>query len=342
MIESVVIKNLGINELVEWRGLGKINVLIGKNGSGKTSVLKMIYSMLKSLEANKKGNEQRPIETILAEKLYWTFQTDKLGDLVCKFNKGPLYAEITEDNNQMQFEFGSDTNTKIGRLSTNYEKSRENTTIFIPAKEVLSLFSVILKSREQDNVFGFDDTYLDLVRALRIPTQMGKNYSAFADGRKALQNMIDGSIMYDDKMDKWYFKRGRNKFSIGVTSEGVKKISIFNQLLANRYLTPHSTIIIDEPESSLHPRAVSEFMDILFSLASCGMQIFIATHSYFVIKKLCLLAQKNDTHIPVLSLSDSNEAKYDDMINGMPYNSIIEESVRIYKEEMDFTFGVEK
>ena len=36
--------------------------------------------------------------------------------------------------------------------------------------------------------------------------------------------MIDGSIIFDDKKDKWYFKRGRNKFSIGVTSEGVKNI----------------------------------------------------------------------------------------------------------------------
>ena len=48
----------------------------------------------------------------------------------------------------MHFEFGSDTNTKIGTLSTSYEKSRGNTTIFIPSKDMLSLFHVILKSCE--------------------------------------------------------------------------------------------------------------------------------------------------------------------------------------------------
>ena len=342
MIDSITIKNLGVNKNIEWTNLGNINVLIGKNGSGKTSILKMLYSMLKSLEQNKKGNEQRSLDTILAEKLYWTFQVDKLGDLVCKNSKESLQVEVSEEDKRLQFEFGVDTTSKINKLTTNFEKSRNKTTVFVPAKEVLSLFHVILKSREQDNVFGFDDTYLDLVRALRMPAQAGAEYSPFAEGRKALQEMIEGTIQYDDIAYRWYFKRGRNKFAIGVTSEGVKKIAIFNQLMANNYLTPKSTIIIDEPESSLHPKAISAFMEIIFALANCGIQIFMATHSYFVIKKLCLLAQKNAVHIPVLSLSDTDEARCDDMIEGMPENSIIAESVRIYKEEMDFTFGAEE
>lgn len=47
-----------------------------------------------------------------------------------------------------------------------YKRGDDITSIFIPAKEVLSLFSVILKSREIDKSFGFDDTYYDLAKAL--------------------------------------------------------------------------------------------------------------------------------------------------------------------------------
>ena len=56
---------------------------------------------------------------------------------------------------------------------------KEGNSVFIPAKEVLSLFSVILKSREIDKSFGFDDTYYDLVKALRIAPSKGKNYKVF-------------------------------------------------------------------------------------------------------------------------------------------------------------------
>ena len=63
-----------------------------------------------------------------------------------------------------------------------------------PAKEVLSLFNIILKSRELDKAFGFDDTYYDLVKALRIAPQRGKNYTTFAKLRESLKNIIDGRV----------------------------------------------------------------------------------------------------------------------------------------------------
>jgi len=54
-------------------------------------------------------------------------------------------------------------------------------------------------------------------------------------------------------------------------------------------LTPESILFIDEPEAALHPEAVIKFLDMLALLADQGMQIFMATHSYFVLKKLQIL-----------------------------------------------------
>jgi len=61
--------------------------------------------------------------------------------------------------------------------------------VFLPAKEVLSLQPVILKSCEQDKSFGFGDTYLDLdlARALRNSPQRGRKYMEFAQSRKDLK-----------------------------------------------------------------------------------------------------------------------------------------------------------
>jgi hypothetical protein len=122
----------------------------------------------------------------------------------------------------------------------------------------LSLQQIILKSREQDNVFGFDDTYLDLARALRQQTTKGKNYAEFAASRSRLEKLLGGVVEYDQASGRWQFVTGRQRFPIGVTAEGIKKIAILDTLLGNRYLDPSSIVIIDEPESALHPTAISE------------------------------------------------------------------------------------
>ena len=78
---------------------------------------------------------------------------------------------------------------------------------------------------------------------------------------------------------------------------------------------------------------------MIYELAQSGMQFFIATHSYFAIKELYLLAQEHHMSIPVLSLSDTGTPAYDDLRKGMPDNSIIDESVRLYEREVDLTLG---
>ena len=274
---------------------------------------------MRALEQYRRGNAQQSLSDILQEKLHWTFQTDRLGDLVNKTGNAKLSFAMTVDNNKsISYEFGRDTVKKIVKAGTTFEKNRDSNTVFIPAKEVLSLQDVILKSREQDMMYGFDDTYLDLVKSLQLPRQRGNNYQHFADGRKILKDILGGTVDYDEKKHQWYYKKGNTLYSINTTAEGIKKIAIFNQLLANRYLTPKSIVFLDEIESSLQPKAVVEFLRILYELSKSGMQFFIATHSYFAIKELYLLAQKNHIHIPVLSLEENNTPSYDDLLAGMP------------------------
>ena len=339
MLNKIAMEHYGVHEKIDWTSLGRINLLLGSNGSGKTFLLKAIYAALKTLELYRRGNDNRTLGEVLSDKLYWTFQTERLGDLVQKNAEGVLSFLISEDDNSFSYEFGRDTIKKINKLHSDFLSPREETSIFVPAKEVLSLFQIILKSREQDRMFGFDDTYLDLVKALQIPAQRGRNYASFAKGKESLQGLLGGKVEYDKNSNKWYFKRGNTVFAIGTTSEGIKKLAIFNTLLSNHYLSSNSVIFIDEIESALHPSAISSFLDIIHELSKIGIQFFIATHSYFVIKKLALLAKQENESIPVLSLSTGAEPRYDNMRFGMPDNSIIDESVRLYEAEVDFSLG---
>jgi AAA15 family ATPase/GTPase len=336
MINRIKLNNFGPMDQLDWQKLGKINLIIGNNSSGKTFLLKAMYSAMRTLEEYKRGDDQRKASEILAEKLYWTFQPEKIGDLVSKQADSPLFLELTLDDKTFDYSFGKDTIKSISSVE-NHIGSRTSNSIFLPAKEVLSLHNIILKSREQDKVFGFDDTYLDLARALRLPTTRGNNYPEFAQSRQQLDDMFGGKVDYDESSGRWQFKKGKQKFPIGVTAEGIKKIALLDTLLGNRYLDKNSVVFIDELESALHPTAISKFIDILAILASCGIQFFIASHSYFVIKKLFLIAQEQKLSIPTLS-KDSDTWQQSNLLDEMPDNAIIEESIRLYKEEVGLAF----
>lgn len=337
MINDITLKNFGPLDDIKWEKLGQLNLIIGKNGSGKTSLLKAMYSTMRTAESYRRGDANETASEILVKKLRWTFQTDKIGDLVKKGAEGNLQYEMNFDHNRFLYTFGKDTVKQIGYVE-NQLPIRDSNSIFLPAKEVLSLLEIILKSREEDRVFGFDDTYLDLARALRQSATRGKNYDVFSKSRKKLENILGGKIEDKDGSGNWYFKEGKYRYPLGVTAEGVKKIAILDTLLSNRFLDTKSIIFIDEIESALHPSAISEFLDIISTLSEGGIQFFISTHSYFVVKELFLIAQAKKTSIPVLS-ADNGAWLQSNLKDEMPQNSIIEESIRLYEREVALSFS---
>ena len=342
MLNQIELTSFGPLARVKWDNLGPINLIIGGNGAGKTFLMKACYCAMRTLEAYKRGDDRRTAAEILAEKLRWTFEPDKIGDLVSKGKdvEGSLVSRIRLDEKDFRYSFGKDTTKQIQSLE-NHVPPRASNSIFLPAKEVLSLHRVILRSRDQDQLFGFDDTYLDLARALGEAPTRGKNHKAFAMARQTLEDMLGGKVDQDKETGRWHFrqKQGNQRFSIGVTSEGIKKIAILDRLLGNRYLDQSSIVFIDEPEAALHPSAISRFMDIIAVLADFGIQFFLASHSYFIVNKLYLIAQKQQMSIPVALGNKKNEWTYTDLRQGMPDNSIINESIDLYKQEVELTLG---
>ena len=330
-------ENFGILPAFDFYHISGINLIIGENGTGKTIFLKALYSAARAMEEYKRGDDIRPMGDILSEKLRWTSQVEKLGDLVTRGTSESLSFQMTLDEQSIVYQFSPSAERKVGTV-TAPEAGRSANSIFIPAKEVLSLFSVILESREINKSFGFDDTYYDLVKALRIAPKRGRNFDAFAKSRKSLKDVISGKVDFDEKSGKWYYRDKNNyRFAIGATSEGIKKISILDRLLANGYLNDQSVIFIDEIESALHPSAICRFLDMIYEIADkMGVQVFIATHSYFVIKKLALLAMRKKEFITCISLKKDGEKPYvSDLHDGMPDNSIIDTSIQLYEQEIE-------
>ena len=94
------------------------------------------------------------------------FKPRRIGDLVSKGAASQFVFRLQLMERNFATASGR-TLRKVISSVENHVPPRASNSIFLPAKEVLSLLNIILKSRETDKVFGFDDTYLDLARALR-------------------------------------------------------------------------------------------------------------------------------------------------------------------------------
>jgi len=337
MIKSVVIQNFGPLTNIKWKDLGKINVIFGENCSGKTFLMKSLYTAVKSLESYKRGNDNRCLGEILANNLYWTFQVPKLGNIVTKSQPSPLYFEISIENKCFNYVFGKDTTKKILSLE-NYIDPQKSNSIFLPAKEVLSIYQNIIGDYERYRTFGFDSTYIDLVKALNAPEiKEEKIHPVIKKVITKFEKMIGGKIEFNNNSQMWEYKVKNIKYPISVTAESVKKLGIFNMLLKNGYLNHQSTVFIDEPEVALYPPILSLFLEIISDLAKLGMQFFIVTHSYFVIKKFYLIAQQKKLNIPIAFYED-NKWAYNDLKNEIPNNSIVNEYIKLHIEELGLTF----
>ena len=336
MISEFSLSHFGPNRKAEGKGLGNINLVMGDNSCGKTFLLKALYTMIRSHEEHGRGDDKRDFGEILSDKLYWTFQAGDIGGIVTKGKGNKLNASLTlKDNSSLFFDFGQETRRKVIPAHNNLT-AREANSIFLPPKEVLSLMPVIQKSTFLDRSFGFDATYSDLILALQQPLQKGRNRDAFAQSRQTLEAMFEGKVSYDSSKQQWLYKQGNSSFSINVTAEGVKKIAILDTLLGNRYLSPDSIVFIDELESALHPTAIVHLLDIIARLAKEGIQFFIATHSYYVIKKLFLIATQDKEPIPTFMGNGKGSWKQTCLLkDGLPDNEIINASIRLFEQEFE-------
>lgn len=75
-----------------------------------------------------------------------------------------------------------------------WEKTfKENSSIFIPAKEILSHSYKLAASISVDNV-RFDDTYIDIINSAKIDITMGKNPDSRAAMLRRIEKMTNGGV----------------------------------------------------------------------------------------------------------------------------------------------------
>ncbi|MDI9881864.1 AAA family ATPase [Flectobacillus longus] len=352
MIDSITIKNFMVHSELTLRDIPSINLIIGKNDTGKTGILKLLYGTVKALEIYSIKAKQSDVifKKELSDKLLDTFMPRKngLGDLVLKGSKEKLDVNITIAGNNgkyrqpIYFSFGERTEKSISTCIDHVVPLPNNTinALFIPAKEVLTAFNDIRNIRELQFGVGFDDTYLDLIKALNIPTTKGRVANELSQVNQTLEDLFEGKIEQTGLNEQpFIFKKGNQQFAMQQTAEGIKKIGILTTLITNRQLGKGTILFMDEPETALHPDAIRQMVEMLVAMSKAGVQIFLASHSYFVIKQLANCAKRDELNVRCWNMRREDGKtiinSYHDLIDGvLPSNSIIDEALKMYDEEI--------
>ncbi len=311
-IESIILSNfLNFNDININFAPG-INLFIGENNIGKTGFIKFLYANLKAYEeyAKTKGtSKERSFKELLSIKLQNTFQSDdKIGTIVCKSNDKDSdndlksHLQITDNelsNKKIKISFKKSTQIEIPNLEfSDIKRSStilEFNTVFIPAKEILSISNAIEIVNDRFKIDGFDDTFGDLIEDIKPYFIKNDNHvlKEVADSFK--KRIIDGEIEYDKDKSKYFYRDKEGfKYDLTMTAEGVKQLGIIPLLIKTGKIKKGTVLFLDEPDNNLNPLIIRKFVYALFELASAGVQIFITTHNHLLSQYISLFTEYKD------------------------------------------------
>lgn len=146
---------------------------------------------------------------------------------------------------------------------------------------------------------------------------------------KRLNNLLEGSIIYDSQKQSFIFKQGVNEYSIKNVASGIKQIATLQFLLENRHLKEFSFLFIDEPEINVHPKWQIAWAEILVLMVKeLNISLYINSHSPQFIEALEVYSAKyglnDDTSF---YLSEFNE-------KGYVFNEINRENLNILYDNL--------
>jgi len=283
MIAGIEIENFTAFGKLDIPLSPRINVIIGSNGTGKTHLLKAIYTLaIASQPASEGEGPEKGADTQLTNKLLRVFSPgeSKISELWARGASGGARMCLKgSDDTQVAISFKR--RSKVVQAETDARSEAQSRPVFIPTKEVLSLVRAMQDANHDRATVEmiFDDTYLDLAALLTNPGFEDEVTSLKEDPRlsnivRELVSLVGGRYrwtkeggfqfepgtyeeradpdrsraktaqMYQDSTVLRFVARSRESFSSGMTAEGYRKIGVLHRLLCNGSINPGNTGVL--------------------------------------------------------------------------------------------------
>ena len=272
-----------------------VNVLIGGNGTGKTTLMKALYwgceFSNKSVLKGNGGldlctNKNSPFNTIFVLDSYFSqfkvessSEYDYVSDIKFYSDK-VLSGKYPVLDVSISRGLGS---TRMHHIGTDLPKALVEwcklkvQSVFIPVTEMLSHSRGFL-ALNRERPLPFDCTEMDIISKAELePTRdITPNANNIIN---IISEVIDGKVKFDGK-DFYIEREDGTSTPFSFEASGFRKFGLLWKLLRNGLLEKDAVLFWDEPENSLNPKLIPTLVDILLELSRNGVQIFIATHDY--------------------------------------------------------------
>lgn len=158
-------------------------------------------------------------------------------------------------------------------------------SVYIPVKEMLSNapgFRSLYAKRE----VHFEEVYKDILDRAYLPALRGPIDSGRDDLLAGLREAIGGEVAVEG--EEFFLRSEQGDLEFSLLAEGVRKLALLWLLIRNGTLQPGAVLFWDEPETNLNPKLFGVVVDVLLRLQRAGVQVFLATHDYVILKELDL------------------------------------------------------
>lgn len=292
MIKSLKVENFTAFNFLDITFSPGVNLFIGDNGTGKTHVLKAVYAACAITKSQKS----------FAEKLNDVFYPSgkQMGRLI-KRSKGSDsgFVEVTRTIHKnkdlaLRVSFTNHTMTHgKAKISGASKLWMENImeSVFIPVKDMMANAPGFRSLYSTRNIH-FEEVYADIIDRAFLPTLKGATDSDRARLLEILQNAMDGKVV--TKNDEFFLKNKQGELEFTLLAEGYRKLGLLWLLIQNGTLLKGSALFWDEPETNLNPRLMQIVVSILLELQRLGVQIFVSTHDYVLLKEFDLAINAGD------------------------------------------------
>jgi len=282
-IRKLTAENFTVFENIEINFCDGVNVFIGRNGTGKTHLLKILYAT-----SERRYKEVGPAVVTTIDQLDSTIDefatTSWYTQLLGYFQYVEKKSLHRNSNADIPYSIGVERdNQKFCFASTDtfdVSKTRNNLSVFIPAKEMLTHSR--LEKDYVDRNLPFDKTLIDIFNKSGVSTLK----SLAKDSQRLLEmiaNIIGGKVIYQN--DKYYIdKNDVGLIEFAIEADGYKKLGLIYRLIETGHLGKGSALFWDEPESNIDRTCIPDVVDILLTLAKHEVQIFLSTHDYLFAK----------------------------------------------------------
>lgn len=298
MLKQLKIHGVTVFREAEVTPISGLNVVIGENGSGKSHLLKIAYSIIAAVyhpelrEAPEKLLSQLQVDT--TSKLVNVLRPDSLGRLAQR-KQGRAHSEIVLafDDNRDDCSLTFSTSSSEVTFDKVPQRWQPQAPVFFPTRELLTLYPNFV-SFYDGHYLEYEETYRDTCVLLGAPALRGPKTAETQKLLNEVEKALGGKVVLDRNGHFYLKMAGQGNMEMPLVAEGLRKLAMAVQLINNGSLQDKGYFFWDEPEANLNPKLIKLVARLILGLCKGGIQVFISTHSLFLIRELDYLSHQKD------------------------------------------------